>query len=56
MKKLSDIELFERLTKSVQDTFLQDHSVSDDQISNWKGQDIVNFQEDLRNKTKAKRN
>lgn len=53
-RNLSDIELFDRLKKCVQNTFLEQNTTAVNDISQWKGQDIVNFQEDLHLKTKAR--
>ena len=43
-----DILHFEQLKKEVQAQYLKRHSPSHDDISKWKGIDIVYFQEDLR--------
>ena len=47
---LSDLDLlhFEQLKKEVQTQYLENHSPSFDDISKWKGIDIIYFQEDLR--------
>lgn len=55
MNKVTDLELlhFEQLKKDVQAQYLKDHSPSYDEISKWKGIDIIYFQEDLRKKAKG---
>lgn len=52
---MTDLELlhFEQLKKDVQAQYLKDHSPSYDEISKWKGIDIIYFQEDLRKKAKG---
>jgi len=52
---VTDLELlhFEQLKKDVQAQYLKDHSPSYDEISKWKGIDIIYFQEDLRKKAKG---
>jgi len=52
---LSDTEFlhFQSLKKAVQDKYLETHSPSYDDISKWKGIDIIYFQEDLRQKAKG---
>ena len=45
-------EIFETLKKEVAKTFLQDNVAENEDISLWKGQDILNFQDDLFQKTK----
>ena len=52
---MTDLELlhFEELKKDVQAQYLKDHSPSYDDISKWKGIDIIYFQEDLRKKAKG---
>lgn len=47
---MSDLDLlhFEQLKKEVQSQYLENHTPSFDDISNWKGIDIIYFQEDLR--------
>jgi len=52
---LSEIEFlyFQSLKKAVQDKYLESHSPSFDDISKWKGIDIIYFQEDLRQKAKG---
>ena len=52
MKPL-DILHFEQLKKEVQTQYLSKHTPSHDEISKWKGIDIIYFQEDLRKSTKA---
>lgn len=53
--QLSDLDLlhFERLKTEVQNQYLADHTPSFDDISKWKGIDIIYFQEDLRKKAKG---
>lgn len=53
MNKFSDIELFELLKKDITKNFFESNSASSFEISEWKGQDIVTFQEDLFAKTKS---
>ncbi len=48
-----DLECFERLKKEIQAEYLKNHSPSEEDISQWKGIDIVYFQEDLRKKVKG---
>ncbi|MGB5822113.1 MAG: hypothetical protein WBG90_21705 [Saonia sp.] len=48
-----DMILFQRLLKHVADRFLENHTPTSMDISEWKGQDISDFQEDLRQKTKG---
>lgn len=48
-----DILHFEQLKKDVQAQFLKEHTPSYDDISKWKGIDIIYFQEDLRKKAKG---
>jgi len=52
---LTDIEFlyFQNLKKAVQEKYLESHSPSFDDISKWKGIDIIYFQEDLRQKAKG---
>jgi hypothetical protein len=52
---LTDIEFsyFQNLKKAVQDKYLETHSPSFDDISKWRGIDIIYFQEDLRQKAKG---
>jgi len=47
---LSDLDLlhFEQLKNEVQSQYLENHTPSFDDISKWKGIDIIYFQEDLR--------
>ncbi len=49
----NDIQTFKTLLRKVSEVFLQRHSASSTDMSQWKGQDIVLFQEDLRQKTQA---
>lgn len=53
MSKISDKELFELLKNEITDRFFESNSASSKDISDWKGQDIVNFQEDLFDKVKS---
>ncbi|MBW7870059.1 MAG: hypothetical protein H3C39_03245 [Flavobacteriia bacterium] len=53
MEKISEIELFELLKKEITSCFFERNSASSTDISDWKGQDIVSFQEDLFEKTKS---
>jgi len=52
---LTDLDIlhFEQLKKDVQAQFLKEHTPSYDDISKWKGIDIIYFQEDLRKKAKG---
>lgn len=52
---MTDLDLlyFEQLKILVQAKYLENHSPSYDDISRWKGIDIVYFQEDLRKKAKG---
>jgi len=52
---LSDTEFlhFQSLKKAVQGKYLETHSPAYDDISKWKGIDIIYFQEDLRQKAKG---
>ncbi|NML69456.1 hypothetical protein HHL23_06575 [Chryseobacterium sp. RP-3-3] len=52
---MTDLDLlhFEQLKKDVQTEFLKESSSSHDDISKWKGIDIIYFQEDLRKKAKG---
>lgn len=47
---MSDLDLlhFEQLKTEIQSKYLESHTPSHDEISKWKGIDIVYFQEDLR--------
>jgi hypothetical protein len=49
---LADLDLlhFEQLKAEVQAEYLKNHHPSYDEISKWKGIDIIYFQEDLRKK------
>ena len=51
--KTTDLQYFNLLKKSVSETFLR-HNNAPNSISEWKGEDIVLFQEDLFAKAKAK--
>lgn len=53
MKEISEKELFELLKTEITTCFFEANSASSQDISEWKGQDIVTFQEDLFDKTKA---
>lgn len=52
---MADLELlhFEQLKAEVQTEYLKNHHPSYDDISKWKGIDIIYFQEDLRKKAKG---
>lgn len=52
---MTDLDLlhFEQLKKDVQAQYLEQHTPSFDDISKWKGIDIIYFQEDLRKKAKG---
>lgn len=52
---MEDLELlhFEQLKAEVQAEYLKEHHPSFDEISKWKGIDIIYFQEDLRKKAKG---
>jgi len=52
---LTDLELlhFEQLKSEVQTKYLENHTPSYDEISKWKGIDIIYFQEDLRKNAKG---
>lgn len=52
---MTDIDLlyFQNLKKAVQEKYLESHSPSYDDISKWRGIDIIYFQEDLRQKAKG---
>ncbi len=52
---MEDLDLlhFEQLKNEIQTQFLQHHTPSSDEISKWKGIDIIYFQEDLRKKAKG---
>ncbi|MBH1960587.1 MAG: hypothetical protein I8H68_10795 [Flavobacteriia bacterium] len=52
---MSDLDLlhFEQLKSEVQSQYLANHTPSFDDISKWKGIDIIYFQEDLRKKAKG---
>jgi hypothetical protein len=52
---LTDLDLlhFEQLKKEVQGQYLKEYTPSQDDISKWKGIDIIYFQEDLRKKAKG---
>ena len=53
MNKISEIELFELLKKAVANRFFESNSATSPDISEWKGQDIVTFQEDIFARTKS---
>ena len=53
MSKFTDIEIFEILKKSIAKRFLEENSAQSSDISNWKGQEIIAFQDDLFDKTKS---
>ncbi|WP_313000662.1 hypothetical protein [Chryseobacterium gleum] len=52
---MTDLDLlhFEQLKKEVQSQYLKEYTPSHDDISKWKGIDIIYFQEDLRKKAKG---
>ncbi|MET3035008.1 hypothetical protein ABXT08_02800 [Chryseobacterium sp. NRRL B-14859] len=52
---MTDLDLlhFEQLKKDVQGQYLKEYTPSHDDISKWKGIDIIYFQEDLRKKAKG---
>lgn len=52
---MTDLDLlhFEQLKKDVQAQYLKEYTPSSDDISKWKGIDIIYFQEDLRKKAKG---
>ncbi len=52
---MADLDLlhFEQLKSEIQARYLENHIPSDENIANWKGIDIIYFQEDLRKQTKA---
>lgn len=52
---MTDLDLlhFEQLKKNVQAQYLKEYTPSYDEISKWKGIDIIYFQEDLRKKAKG---
>ncbi|MBB4806538.1 hypothetical protein HNP38_001834 [Chryseobacterium defluvii] len=52
---MTDLDLlhFEQLKKDVQAQYLKEHTPSYDDISKWKGIDIIYFQEDLRKRAKG---
>ncbi|MCG2792400.1 MAG: hypothetical protein L6262_02480 [Weeksellaceae bacterium] len=52
---MTDIEFlyFQHLKTAVQNKYLESHSPSYDDISKWRGIDIIYFQEDLRQKAKG---
>lgn len=52
---MSDLDLlhFEQLKNEVQTQYLENYTPSDDDISKWKGIDIIYFQEDLRKRAKG---
>lgn len=52
---LSDLDLlhFEQLKTEIQAKYLESHTPSEENIAQWKGIDIIYFQEDLRQKVKG---
>lgn len=48
-----DIQHFQQLKSEIQEVYLQTHTPSETDISQWKGIDIIYFQEDLRKKAKG---
>lgn len=53
MSKFTDKEIFDLLKDSIARKFLQENSAQSPDISDWRGLDISNFQEDLFEKTKS---
>ncbi len=53
MNRISEIELFNLLKKDVSRRYFESNSASSPDISEWKGQDIVTFQEDVFEKTRS---
>ena len=53
MGKFTDIEIFELLKIDITKRFFEANSASSNSISDWKGQDIISFQEDVFSKTKS---
>jgi len=53
LNTISEIELFELLKKDITQRFFESNSATSTNISEWKGQDIVTFQEDIFAKTKS---
>jgi len=53
LSKFTDIEIFEILKKAIANRFLEENSAQSENISDWKGQEITSFQDDLFNKTKS---
>ncbi|OFM82970.1 hypothetical protein [Weeksella sp. HMSC059D05] len=53
MSKFTDKEIFDLLKDSIARKFLQENSAQSPNISDWRGLDISNFQEDLLQKTKS---
>lgn len=53
MNNFTDIEIFELLKKEITNKFFESNSASSPDISEWKGQDITSFQEDVFAKTKS---
>ncbi|GEM52250.1 hypothetical protein [Empedobacter brevis] len=53
MSKFTDIEIFEILKKTIANRFLEENSAQSEKISDWKGQEITSFQDDLFNKTRS---
>ena len=53
MSKFTDIEIFEILKKTISNRFLEENSAQSENISDWKGQEITSFQDDLFNKTRS---
>ncbi len=53
--KLTQLEIlhFEQLKKEIQNRYLEFYTPSHEEISRWKGIDIIYFQEDLRKKAKG---
>lgn len=53
LSKFTDIEIFDLLKKEITKEFFTTNSASSDCISEWKGQDIISFQDDVFSKTKS---
>lgn len=51
---LSDIKIFELLKQDVAKTFLKDNTALSTDITQWKGDDIIKFQDDLLQKVKGR--
>lgn len=51
---LPDLKIFELLKQKVSQTFLKENTVLSTDITQWKGDDIIKFQEDLLHKVKGR--